>query len=183
MKQETYLNKLNELLGIDPGVAQQIKKKVEAKKGNVIGVTEDEIQEYREAEGILYFLEAPHLFHARVCKRCEEPFLVSRLHVAYCSYNCIEHSIWDLYGVKWSRSTQLETDPELVVREVFEGNEPIWIRRLPTLQKALIKLTNALVQLQEESESSQVVTSPSEVSTPSPSRPIQTSQIPIPKSR
>ncbi len=178
MKRETTINKLNALLGITDDVVQEIKKKESIKKGRVIGITEDEIQTYRQAEGVSYFLQAPELFHARVCKNCGEPFLVSRLHVAYCSYDCIAASVWNDYGVVWSRERQLDSDPEQLVKEIFDGNEPLWIRNLPMLQKALSVTTAAL----EKTTNSSTESPSSETNTSSTAKSsISTTKIPIPK--
>jgi hypothetical protein len=141
VKSETYQAKLNELLGIAPEVAEKVKQKVEAKKGNIIGITEDEITERRKMEGLVYFLQAPELFHPRVCKRCGEPFLVSRLHVAYCSYLCIRNDMREKWAIEWRNGS---SDMELMVKEVYEGNEPLWVGDLQTLQNVLTRVTEAL---------------------------------------
>lgn len=120
MKNETKANKLNALLGLT-AVAEEIKTKV---TGKVMGVSEKEIQSFRAAQGLLYFLQAPELFSARICTHCSEPFLVSRKYVAYCSYECIRKSLED-QGIKWRKGYDLESlalDPQ-----VYDGNEPIWI--------------------------------------------------------
>lgn len=140
MKPDTYKDKLNALLGITPDVVEKIEQKKAGKLGNIIGVTEEEIDERREMEGLIYFLQAPELFHARVCKHCEEPFLVSRLHVAYCSYQCIQNDMKKNWGTYWSRTA----DMERMVLEVYEGNEPLWLRNLPMLQRALTILNSTL---------------------------------------
>ena len=135
MKRETYANKLNELLGITKEVSE-VQIKLAAKKGRIIGITEEEIAVYREREAVKYFLQAPGLFHSRVCSQCGAPFLVSRLHVSTCSYECINRYCTENFGVSWSRANDLE----LAVKEVWGGNEPLIIKNLSTLQKALEKI-------------------------------------------
>jgi len=135
LKKETAKDRLAKLLGLEV-VKEETEKKEKIRQGNTEGVTEEEIQNFREFEAIVYYLQAPQLFHPRLCKQCGAPFLVSRLQVAYCSYNCIEYSIYANYGIKWTRST----DKEVMVKEVYGGNEPLWIRNVWTLQKALEKL-------------------------------------------
>ena len=134
MKPETVQAKLNELLGIKPEVVNAITTK---KTGRVVGLTEEEIQEFREVQGILYFLEAPALFTPKVCPHCGEGFLVSRKYVKFCSYTCIKKSFEEI-GINWTKGNDLEAlanDPD-----VYGGNEPIWIRT-----RALEKLQDALL--------------------------------------
>lgn len=187
MKIDTYANKLNELLGITEKV-EEVKKTVAAKKGKIIGVTEEEIDTYRAREGIVYFLQAPELFHPRTCKQCEAPFLVSRLHVSCCSYECIARWCEVNYGVTWSRKDDLE----LMVKEVYEGNEPLWVTNLPMLQKALKKITEALTPSSETVSNEESLQTPmksslpdtignSTLNYPPPPSPIPFSKIPPPK--
>lgn len=143
MKKETIENKLNELLGLTE-VVEEIKKVKRVSQGNIREISEDEIQEFRELQGITYFLQAPALFQSKVCKHCGAAFLVSRLYVAYCSWTCINKSIEDLMGCEWSRKDQ---DYEVIVAQVYEGNEPLWIRNLPKLKLALQKVTYSLESL------------------------------------
>lgn len=137
MKKETYANKLAALLGLTE-VHQEVKQKKEARQGKIQGISEEEIQEFREFQGITYFLQAPALFQAKVCKHCGEHFLVSRLYVAYCSYTCIRKSLNEL-GLEWRKGRDIET----LINESYEGNEPIWIRDLPKLRAALETLVDA----------------------------------------
>lgn len=143
MKKETYLNKLNELLGLT-GKVEEIKVANEAKKGKFVGITEDEIQTFREAQGVIYFLQAPALFQSKVCKHCNHPFLVSRLYVAYCSYTCIRASLKEM-GFEWDKGKDIEVDHERMLeyindKEIYNGQEPLWVRNLSTLEAALQKL-------------------------------------------
>lgn len=143
MKKETYLEKLNKLLGLEAKV-EEIKVQNEAKKGKFVGVTEDEIQAFREAQGVIYFLQAPALFQSKVCKHCTHPFLVSRLYVAYCSYTCIRASLKEM-GFEWDKGKDIEADHERMLeyindKEIYNGQEPIWVRNLSTLKAALQKL-------------------------------------------
>ena len=140
MKRETYANKLNELLGI----AEKVEEKKTRSTGKVVGITEEEIQESREAQGLMYFLAAPELFTSKICPHCKEPFVVSRKYVAYCSYTCIRASLAE-QGIKWRKGEDLEAlanDPQ-----VFNGNEPIWVRK-----KSLEKLKVILENLSENLE-------------------------------
>lgn len=144
MKKETRLNKLNELLGLSKK-AETLKNKA---SGSTLGVTEQEIQNLRELQGIYYFLQAPGLFTSKICKNCKTRYVVSRQHVAFCSYSCIKESL-RLQGVTWTRDNDLES---LVLdSHVYDGNEPIWIR-----QNTLKRLLDIL----QESETIQYVSGP-----------------------
>lgn len=153
MRAETTLNKLADLLGIDKAhveTAQAVKNdptvqrrrakqrkaddKVAAKNRQFDMVEEHRIQEFRAAQGVIYFLQAPKLFTPKICHHCGENFLVSRNSVGYCSYTCIKNSLADL-GIDWDKGRDLEAlanDPQ-----VFDGNEPIWIKNLDNLKAAL----------------------------------------------
>ena len=127
MKRSTKENKLNALLGITEEVADVLVRS----SGSSIGVTEEEIQEFRELQGVSYFLQAPALFTHKNCPKCGEHFLVSRKYVKYCSYQCLKLSLRE-QGVEWSKGHDLEAvanDPQ-----IYNGNEPIWIRQ-SVLQK------------------------------------------------
>lgn len=126
MKPETKLSKLNALLGIPEEKVAEIKTK---STGKVIGITEDQIQHFRELQGLVYFLQAPKLFTPKQCKHCGEHFLVSRKYVALCSYTCIKKSLEEI-GITWTK----DNDIEVLVDKVYEGNEPLWIRE-PILSK------------------------------------------------
>lgn len=117
----------------------EVKTKVENRNGNIQGITEDEIQEFRAAQGIIYFLQAPELFKHKTCKHCGAQYLVSRLYVAFCSYTCIKVNLEE-QGFNWKKGQDLEAIA--LDKEVFNGNEPLWIRNLPTLAKALEILTS-----------------------------------------
>jgi hypothetical protein len=173
MKDETYLKKLNKILGISPEVAEQAAIQRKIQQGDTVGIPDEEIEKFRELEGVIYFLQAPELFHSRVCAWCDASFFVSRLNVAHCSYSCLEAHIWEDYGVKWRRRENME----LMVKEVYGGNEPLWVRNLPRLQKALLKLTEALGTSPKESESSPSVPT----SSPTVKSSSLKQSIPIPK--
>lgn len=135
MRKETVEAKLNRLFGLEQK-AEEVKVRT---TGKVVGVTEGEIQEFREVQGIIYFLHAPALFQSKVCPVCKEWFFVSRKYVAYCSYQCIKTSLAKS-GLEWRKGRDLETlanDPQ-----VWDGNEPIWIR-----QKSLEKLREMVLSL------------------------------------
>lgn len=135
MKTETYQQKMLEALGLGEQVAK-IKVKQEEKQGKFIGITEEEIQQIREGQGIVYFLQAPELFSLKTCKHCGSEFLVSRLYVALCSYTCIQKSLEEM-GLQWRKGKDLETIIEEIIPEIYEGNEPIWIRNVERLRKIL----------------------------------------------
>lgn len=137
-------DKLNALLGITEKAAEVQTRST----GKIVGITEPEIQEFREAQGLVYFLQAPALFSPRVCANpdCGEPFMVSRKHVAFCSYTCIKANLARL-GFTFTKGNDLEAlanDPQ-----VYEGNEPIWIRQR-TLIKALETLQTLLEPIKQE---------------------------------
>lgn len=140
MKRETQLDKLNALLGINKEVVQEVKAKT---TGNTIGITEENIQKWRELQGIVYFLQAPALFQPKTCANCGTKFVVSRLFVSCCSYDCITESLRK-QGIEWSKGSDLEAltiDPQ-----VYNGNEPLWIRepvlsKLKEIQDELLKNT------------------------------------------
>jgi hypothetical protein len=150
MRAETTLNKLADLLGLDKSLVEKaapvasdpkVKRRVakRAEEQNKLnrkfdGVAEDRIQEFRQAQGIVYFLQAPALFSHKICKHCGESFFVSRQQVAFCSYTCIKNSLAAL-GINWQKGDDLEAlvnDPQ-----VFDGNEPIWIKNIDQLKEAL----------------------------------------------
>ncbi len=142
MKTETYEQKMAELFGISTEVVEKVKvqrNQLEAKRsGKIQGISEFEIQKFREMQAVIYFLQAPQLFHLKVCPRCEQPFMVSRLFVGFCSYDCIREQIRDELGTNWEKSRDLEAlavDPH-----VWNGNEPLWIRNLPRLKEILEQL-------------------------------------------
>jgi hypothetical protein len=140
MKKETTANKLAALLGLTDKVAipEHFKDKTKPEKKKTtsahIGISEDKIQDFRAAQGLVYFLQAPELFKLKTCKHCGEQFLVSRMYVAFCSYTCIEKSLEEM-GIKWRKGSDLEalvSDPE-----VYEGNEPIWIKNIDRIKAVL----------------------------------------------
>lgn len=135
MRKETVEAKLNKLFNLTEK-AEEVKVKT---TGRVVGVTESEIQEFREVQGLVYFLAAPALFELKTCPVCEEWFAVSRKYVAYCSYICIKRSL-EKVGIRWSKGQDIEAlvnDPQ-----VYDGNEPIWIN-----QKSLEKLREMVLSL------------------------------------
>jgi hypothetical protein len=142
MAKQTAEDRLNALLGITSKV-QEVKTR---STGKVVGVTETEIQEFREAQGLEYFLQAPALFSAKVCPHCGDSFLVSRKYVSYCSYTCIRKSLEKL-GIGWSKGKDLEGLAN--DSQVYQGNEPIWITR-QNLEKALGILESLLAKVQSE---------------------------------
>lgn len=126
-KKENALSKLASLLGLTAQV-EEIKTKT---TGSSVGVTEDDIRFWREVQGVSYFLQAPSLFSPKICKNCDEPYVVSRLFVAYCSYSCIKESL-RAQGITWTRDKDLEAlvmDPH-----VYDGKEPLWVSK-QTLEK------------------------------------------------
>lgn len=130
MKAETYTNKLADLLGLQGQVPEKPKKLSHRE----VAVKEEEIQFHREAQGIIYFLQAPELFTPKVCLHCEEGFLVSRRQVAYCSYTCIKKSLEEI-GINWTKDGDYEAmvqDPQ-----IYNKNEPIWIKNIEAI-KAII---------------------------------------------
>ena len=149
MKQTTTVNKLAALLGIAEDTAAQSKHVVEEAKSKAkvkrgvkqitkhpvdIGVSEDEIQSFRAAQGLHYFLQAPELFSLKTCKHCGASFLVSRKYVAFCSYTCIKASLNEV-GIAWNKGDDIESlanDPQ-----VYEGNEPIWVRNIDRVKQVL----------------------------------------------
>ena len=132
---------LNALLGLTTK-AEEVKSN---SSGKFYGISESDIQEFREAQGFIYFLQAPALFTPKTCPHCGESFLVSRQFVAFCSYTCIRKDL-EARGFRWDKGHDIEelvNDPE-----VYKGNEPIWIRS-PHLRKALEVLKNLLENSEE----------------------------------
>lgn len=137
MKKDTVAAKLNALFG------EQFAQKVEEVKvkttGKVVGISEEEIQNFREVQGILYFLEAPALFTYKVCGHCGADFFVSRKTVKFCSYMCIKLELRK-QGFEWRKGNDIEAlvlDPQ-----VYDGNEPIWItsRSLQSIRAMVMSL-------------------------------------------
>lgn len=143
MKPETAQKKLAKMLGLEQHLDKHVEKK-KNKFGNLTGITEDEIQAFREVQGLIYFLQAPELFTARVCQftDCGQPFLVSRKFVAYCSYTCIEKSMKEAWGTTWTYSGRYED----AAVKLYEKNEPLWIRNMAALKTCLEWLTAQTTQ-------------------------------------
>lgn len=139
MKKETYEAKLAALLGLTPKLEEH-----KATKNKVIAVTEDEIGKSREAQALLYFLQAPDLFQAKICPHCGEGFLVSRRFVKCCSYTCIAKEL-ETVGIKWSRLQEDGTFDisEEFIKSVYEGNEPLWVRNLDVIRSLVGALDGA----------------------------------------
>lgn len=141
MKKETYANKLFELLGLQEK-AQELAPELVDPKGHkskynrVQEIPEEKIQDFRAAQGLIYFLRAPELFSSRICPHCGEHFLVSRMYVAFCSYTCIKKDLNER-GLEWRKGR----DIEVIVREVYDGNEPLWIS--PDMVKRLLAVLNS----------------------------------------
>ncbi len=150
MKKETAEQRMAAILAKhNPEAHAQLvkaKKARETRKGNFQGVSEKEIDSFREIQGITYFLQAPELFTEKFCRRCRTPFLVSRMYVVYCSYDCIRNSILEDYGFEWTYHNDLDG----AILKVYEGNQPIWITNLDTLKKCL----TLLLQITEENKNS-----------------------------
>jgi len=166
VKTETKIERLNKLLGLTQ-VAEEIKVVEEQRRGRFQSIPEDQIQTFREAQGIIYFLQAPTLFQLKVCKHCDAEFLVSRLYVGLCSYTCIQNSLAEM-GIKWSRAGILEDEEEMIhfINRIYDGNEPIWVRNLPALKAALQRLTEfqteTLSQIEASSQENSIF-SPSQI--------------------
>src|SRR5699024_1904905 len=135
MKKETKANRLIELLDLQDKVANPYQTKPRKPKP----VPEDEVQEFREAQGYLYFFQAPELFTRRQCKNCGDGFFVSRQLVSYCSYACIKEALNNM-GLEWRRGKDIYT----IIQESYDGNEPIWIRNLDKLKTILTELLDSL---------------------------------------
>lgn len=141
MKNDTTAAKLNALFG--DKFVQKIEEVKVRTTGRVVGITEEEIQEFREIQGILYFLQAPALFTYKVCPHCGEHFFVSRKYVKFCSYTCMKLEMRK-QGFEWRKGNDIEA----LVRDpnVFEGNEPIWIhsRSLQSIREMVLSLPETL---------------------------------------
>lgn len=141
MKQETTEAKLNALFG---DLFQEKVAEVKTRTtGKVVGVTEEEIQNFRAAQGILYFLQAPKLFTYKVCGNCGADYFVSRRDVAFCSYSCIKLKLRE-QGFEWRKGNDIEAlidDPQ-----VYNGNEPIWIHShaLQSIREMVLSLPENL---------------------------------------
>lgn len=135
MKQETIANKLAKLLKIEDKVdtTAYSDKPVSKRSKRFAGIPEEEIQTYREGQALILFFQAPELYTPKICKHCGTSFLVSRHQVSYCSYDCVERECLKITGVKWTR----KKDMELMVKEVWEGNEPLIIRNIDRIRKVL----------------------------------------------
>lgn len=142
MKKETYAAKLLELLGDVVTVPDHIREqlnmakenKTKSKVNQYVAVPEQSIQNFRAAQGVIYFLQAPEVFKLNKCKHCKEQFLVSRKFVGYCSYTCIKVSLNEM-GFEWRKGENIEAlvaDPN-----VYNKNEPIWIKNLDKIKKIL----------------------------------------------
>lgn len=154
MKKTTVVNNLNALLGITEKV-EEVKVRT---TGRIVGVAEEEIQSFREAQGLIYYLSAPALFTKRICGHCGFPFMVSRKQVAFCSYSCINRSLEKL-GITWSKGNNFEA--LALDREVYNGNEPLWITHSTlTKLKEMVSNIEDLLSNQENGPTS-TVTPPS----------------------
>lgn len=141
MRRETMMNKLADILGLEELKVPVDKKgrKVEKKLDAPVGISEAELDSYREAQAISYFFKAPELFTSKTCPHCGEVFLVSRQFVAFCSYTCIYKDLQEK-GIEWSRKTKDGFDiDKTYIDRILEGNEPLWIRKtgIETIRKVL----------------------------------------------
>ena len=134
MKRETMQNKLAEILGLDQFKVDTDAKKKSASKATekFVGITEDEIQSFRAAQGLVYFLQAPELFSLKTCPHCTAEFLVSRQYVAFCSYTCISKDL-EAKGIKWTKGEDIDS----LITAVYDGNEPIWVRNVDRIRQIL----------------------------------------------
>jgi len=135
MKKETYQNKLAELLGLDQFIVDTAKASSKSKpksEDKFVGITEDEIQSFRAAQGLVYFLQAPELFSLKTCPHCGAEFLVSRQYVAFCSYTCISKDL-EAKGIAWSKGEDIDS----LITAVYDGNEPIWVRNVDRIRQIL----------------------------------------------
>lgn len=144
--EEKAAEKLAKLLGLTEVLEETVQQK-EILQGNLHGVSEDKIKERRDIQAVTYYLVAPDLFTFRACKFCGADFAVSRLQVAYCSYNCIRDSMAEI-GLGWTRSENME----VIVRDTYDGNEPLWLSHetMVSLERALKRLLE-VAQVQEQS--------------------------------
>ena len=145
MKRETMQNKLADLLGLSEFKVDKKTGKTQKEIKNYnrpVGLSETEIQSYRFAQAVSYFLQAPQLFSAKICPHCGENFLVSREYVQFCSYTCIKKDLEDK-GLAWKRGEDIEA----LVKDVYEGNEPLWIRQPEKLRDALSYLDSQLASV------------------------------------
>lgn len=126
MKKDTRAAKLAELLGIAPVIQQIVEKKSNTNK--FVEVPEDKIEDFRAAQGLIYFLQAPELFTMKVCKHCKADFAVSRQFVNLCSYTCIKASLAEI-GIDWNRNDTSDTEKiEMTINGIWEGQEPLWLK-------------------------------------------------------
>ena len=121
MKKETYANKLAKMLGLETLAPEPSTKKTVGAKPNYTGIEFSQIEHYREATALSLFLQAPALFSPATCKHCNEPFLVSRHFVAFCSYGCLKADLYEL-GIEWHPEARID---EAYVRRVWDDNEPL----------------------------------------------------------
>lgn len=135
MKKETAASKLAALLGLTEE-KQKHDLKVEISEGKFQGITEDSLQNVRALQGVVYYFKAPELFSWRTCMHCGNRFAVSRLHVGFCSPNCLGRYIREI-GIDWS--WDMEEDQPAYVKRVWQGNEPLIIKEetLKSMTKAL----------------------------------------------
>lgn len=136
MKQETMANKMAALLGIDTSkVSHSFTEKPRNPRLSpaMEAVQEHEIQTFRAVQGIIYFLQAPELFTPKTCKQCGDGYLVSRRNVGHCSYSCLRKSIKEITGQEWTRGH----DFDVIIKEVWDDNEPIWIKNLDRIRAVL----------------------------------------------
>ncbi len=148
----TAEQKLAELLGIKtdevPLTHAEEPKRKRAKPGDqrsyaFTAVGHQEIDNERNLQGFLYYLRAPELFTYLKCRECHEPFMVSRRFIAFCSYGCMIKNCRD-QGYEWTKG---QGDAEVVIKEVFENNEPIWINN-PNQMLAVFERTLDIMQQQ-----------------------------------
>lgn len=140
MKADTVAAKLNALFG--EAFVEKVQEVKTKTTGKVVGVSEEEIQGFRQAQGILYFLQAPALFTYKICGHCGADFFVSRKNVKFCSYMCIKLELRK-NGFEWRKGNDIEAlvmDPQ-----VYNGNEPLWIT-----SHALQSIREMVMSLPEE---------------------------------
>lgn len=141
---------MNELLGITEIAEKIIEKKQRVQRGVLDDLPEELIQEFRTLQGVILYLKAPKLFTSYIChwEECKQPFMVTRRHIVYCSWECMRNGIQS-YGFDWEKGAGIEFDEAKMLaliedRGLFAGQEPIWIRDLDILKVALQKLIDTV---------------------------------------
>lgn len=87
--------------------------------------TEEAIQQSREQEAIIAYVEKPELFSKVKCRRCSTIFAVDRANIGFCSDPCRTKTLKDLGITRAPENSPNGVNDKNYVWRVYWGNEPL----------------------------------------------------------